>query len=154
MQKEQSSNSTPKTKSALLDKYEKQNEEAHQKEVDGYERLKKKESDKLPQPTGWRMLVLPFKMPERTKGGLYLGQETLERQQVASQVGLVMAMGPDCYKDKERYPDGPWCKEKDWVMFARYAGSRIKIDGGEMRLLNDDEVLATIESPEDILHEF
>ena len=42
MQKEQSSNSTPKTKSALLDKYEKQNEEAHQKEVDGYERLKKK----------------------------------------------------------------------------------------------------------------
>ena len=90
MQKEQSSNSTPKTKSALLDKYEKQNEEAHQKEVDGYERLKKKESDKLPQPTGWRMLVLPFKMPERTKGGLYLGQETLERQQVASTCGLVL----------------------------------------------------------------
>ena len=47
-----------------------------------------------------------------------------------------------------------WCKEKDWVMFARYAGSRIKIEGGEMRLLNDDEVLATIDSPEDILHEF
>ena len=154
MQKEQSSNSTPKTKSALLDKYEKQNEEAHQKEVDGYERLKKKESDKLPKPTGWRMLVLPFKMLERTKGGLYLGQETLERQQVASQVGLVLAMGPQCYADKERYPEGPWCKEKDWVMFARYAGSRIKIDGGEMRLLNDDEVLATIDSPEDILHEF
>ena len=64
-----------------------------------------------------------------------------------------MAMGPQCYKDKERYPEGPWCKEKDWVMFARYAGSRIKIDG-EMRLLNDDEVLATIDSPEDILHEF
>ena len=79
---------------------------------------------------------------------------SLERQQVASQVGLVMAMGPQCYKDKERYPEGPWCKEKDWVMFARYAGSRIKIDGGEMRLLNDDEVLATIDSPEDILHEF
>ena len=45
-------------------------------------------------------------------------------------------------------------QRKDWVMFARYAGSRIKIDGGEMRLLNDDEVLATIDSPEDILHEF
>ena len=46
MQKEQSSNSTPKTKSALLDKYEKQNDEAHKKEVDGYERLKKKEAEK------------------------------------------------------------------------------------------------------------
>ena len=114
----------------------------------------KKEEPKLPKPTGWRLLVLPFKMKEKTKGGVILAENTLERQQVASQVGLVMAMGPQCYKDKERYPEGPWCKEKDWVMFARYAGSRIKIDGGEMRLLNDDEVLATIDSPEDILHEF
>jgi chaperonin GroES len=114
----------------------------------------KKEEPKLPKPTGWRMLVLPFKMKEKTKGGVILAEDTLERQQVASQVGLVMAMGPQCYKDKERYPEGPWCKEKDWIMFARYAGSRIKIEGGEMRLLNDDEVLATIDSPEDILHEF
>ena len=117
--------------------------------------VKKSEKEpKLPKPTGWRLLVLPFKMKETTKGGLVLAETTLEKQQVASQVGLVMAMGPDCYKDKERYPEGPWCKVKDWVMFARYAGSRIKIDGGEMRLLNDDEVLATIDSPEDILHEF
>ena len=114
----------------------------------------KKEEPKLPKPTGWRMLVLPFKMKEKTKGGVILAEDTLERQQVASQVGLVMAMGPQCYKDKERYPEGPWCKEKDWIMFARYAGSRINIEGGEMRLLNDDEVLATIDSPEDILHEF
>jgi len=60
------------------------------------------------------MLVLPFKMKEKTKGGLVLA-ETIERQQVASQVGLVLAMGPDCYKDKERYPEGPWCKVGDWV---------------------------------------
>ena len=115
---------------------------------------KDKQEPKLPKPTGWRLLVLPFKMKEKTKGGVILAENTLERQQVASQVGLVMAMGPQCYKDKERYPEGPWCKVKDWIMFARYAGSRIKIEGGEMRLLNDDEVLATIDSPEDILHEF
>ena len=115
---------------------------------------KEKKEPKLPKPTGWRMIVLPFKMKEKTKGGLVLAETTLERQQVASQVGLVLAMGDQCYKDKERYPEGPWCKVNDWVMFARYAGSRIKIDGGEMRLLNDDEVLATIDSPEDILHEF
>ena len=77
----------------------------------------KKEEPKLPKPTGWRMLVLPFKMKDKTKGGLLLAEDTLERQQVASQVGLVLAMGPDCYKDKERYPDGPWCKVNDWVMF-------------------------------------
>ena len=118
------------------------------------EKEKEKEERKIPQPTGWRIMVLPFKMKEKTKGGLVLAETTLEKQQVASQCGLVLAMGPQCYKDKERYPEGPWCKVNDWVMFARYAGSRIKIDGGEMRLLNDDEVLATIDSPEDILHEF
>ena len=144
--KEQSLNSTPKisipdTSLVGLKKSE------PEKEVT-------EESTKLPMPTGWRLLVLPFKMKEKTKGGLVLAETTIERQQVASQVGLVLAMGPQCYKDKERYPEGPWCKVNDWVMFARYAGSRIKIDGGEMRLLNDDEVLATIDSPEDILHEF
>ena len=142
MEKEQSSILTPKPKIELPNN-----------SLVGV-KSEKKEEPKLPKPTGWRLLVLPFKMKETTKGGIVLAETTLERQQVASQVGLVMAMGPQCYQDKERYPEGPWCKEKDWVMFARYAGSRIKIDGGEMRLLNDDEVLATIDSPEDILHEF
>ena len=59
-----------------------------------------KEEPKLPKPTGWRLLVLPFKMKDKTKGGIVLAETTLERQQVASQVGLVMAMGPQCYKDK------------------------------------------------------
>ena len=112
------------------------------------------EKAKLPMPTGWKMLVLPFKMNEKTKGGVLLGQETLERQQVGSQCGNVLAMGPDCYNDKARFTQGPWCKVGDWVVFARYAGSRIEIEGGEVRLLNDDEVLATVQDPTDILHKF
>ena len=112
------------------------------------------QSQKLPQPTGWRILILPFKMNQKTKGGVILGESTLEKQQVASQCGNVLAVGPHAYQDKERFPKGPWCKVGDWIMFARYAGSRIKIEGGEVRLLNDDEVLATIENPEDILHEY
>jgi co-chaperonin GroES (HSP10) len=92
-------------------------------------------------------------MKEKTKGGLIIGQDTLERQQVGSTCGLVLAMGPHCY-DKDKFPEGPWCKKGDWVIFARYAGSRIQIDGGEVRMLNDDEVLATIDNPEDILHQY
>ena len=112
------------------------------------------EKAKLPKPTGWRLLVLPFKMNEKTKGGVLLGQETLERQQVGSQCGNVLAMGPDCYNDKDRFKEGPWCKVRDWIIFARYAGSSIEIEGGEVRLLNDDEVLATVQDPTDILHKF
>jgi co-chaperonin GroES (HSP10) len=122
----------PKTKLALQEKYDAMDKKADE----AYERLKTKESTKLPKPTGWRMIVLPFKMPEKTKGGLYFGQETLEKQQVASTCGLVLAQGPHCY-DKEKFPEGPWCKVGDWVIFARYAGSRIQIDGGEVRILND-----------------
>ena len=78
----------PKIKTGLLDKYEKE----PKKEVT-------KETTKLPKPTGWRMLVLPFRMKETTKGGVLLGTETIDRQQVASQCGNVLAMGPDCYND-------------------------------------------------------
>ena len=92
-------------------------------------------------------------MKDKTKVGILITHDVIERSQVASTCGLVLDIGPDAYKDKERYPDGPWCKKGSWVIFARYAGSRMKIDGGEGRLLNDDEVLATVENPEDIFHE-
>ena len=108
--------------------------------------------EKLPNPTGWRILVMPFKVKEETKGGIIIAQETLDRARVSTQVGYVLKMGDLCYADKDRYPTGPWCAEKNWVIFARYAGSRMEIDGGEIRMLNDDEILGTIENPEDILH--
>ena len=151
MKKEQSSTSTeePKVKLALQEKYNEEDKKQNQKQ----ENLIDKESSKLPKPTGWRILVLPFKIKEKTKGGIIMSETTIERQQVGSQCGLVISMGDQCY-DKERYPEGPWCKKGQWVVFARYAGSRIQIDGGEVRLLNDDEILATIENPEDIFHQY
>ena len=135
----------PKHRDALQEKYD---QEPRKKEQD-----LTSEHAKLPIPTGWRILVLPFKMKDKTKGGILITDDVVERAQVASTCGLVLEVGPDAYKDKERYPKGPWCKKGSWVVFARYAGSRIKIDGGEVRLLNDDEVLATVENPEDIFHE-
>ena len=134
----------PKHRDALQEKY---NKEPKEKDLT-------LESSKLPKPTGWRLLVLPFKMKEKTKGGILITDDVIERSQVASTCGLVLEVGPDAYRDKERFPEGPWCKKGSWVIFARYAGSRMKIDGGEVRLLNDDEVLATVENPEDIFHDY
>ena len=76
----------------------------------------------------------------------------VEEQQVSTQVGYVLKVGDLAYKDEKKFPTGPWCAEKDWVMFARYSGSRFKIEGGEVRILNDDEILAKILEPTDILH--
>ena len=124
------------------------------KQVEKEKKPKKKplEEMSLPKPTGWRILVLPYKAKEKTKGGIILSDKTITESQIATNCGLVMDMGPDAYNDKDKFPNGPWCKKKDWVLFARYAGSRINIDGGELRELNDDEILGTIEDPEDILH--
>ena len=113
--------------------------------------------DRLPQPTGWRVLIAPFHPPKKSKGGILLNQKTLEEDAIQTNVGYVLRMGPLAYADKERYPTGPWCEEKQWVIFARYAGSRFRLNdekraafGSEVRILNDDEILGTILDPDDI----
>ena len=109
------------------------------------------ESSKLPEPTGWRLLVLPHKGKGKTKGGVILSYKTVEETQIATNVGLVLKGGPDADNDANRYHNGQLCKEKDWVIFSRYAGSRPNIEGGELRILNDEEVLGVVEDPESIL---
>ena len=108
--------------------------------------------ERMPSPTGWRLLILPYRGKGKTDGGIYLPDKVVEEQTVSTQVGYVLKVGSLAYQDSEKFPSGPWCKQGDWVMFARYAGSRFKIDGGEVRILNDDEILACIGEPEDILH--
>ena len=155
MSKEQlstSKNEVPKHKNALEEKYKEQKvesvEEAKRVDETNVGSIK----DELPQPSGWRLLVLPFTPKEKTKGGIIIAQESLDKARIATNCGYVVKMGPMAYGDKEKFPTGPWCKEKDWVIFARYAGSRLPIEGGEVRLLNDDEVLGTIKDPESVLH--
>ena len=110
--------------------------------------------DKLPSPTGWRILVLPYAGPKKTKGGIILTDTTNETIQMTTVCAYVLKVGDLAYKDKEKFPDGPWCQKGDWVIFGRYAGSRFKIDGGEVRILNDDEIIARIQNPEDIHHQY
>jgi co-chaperonin GroES (HSP10) len=108
--------------------------------------------ERMPQPTGWRILVLPFRPKPTTKGGILLTEDTLNREGLATVVALVVKMGPDCYADEKRFGGKRWCEEKQWVMIGRYSGARFKLgDGGECRIINDDEVIATILDPEDIV---
>ena len=138
----------PKHKNALEEKY--QTTESHVKRLD-QDNIQSM-LDQLPNPSGYRMLVLPFTPKEKTKGGIIFSQESLDKARIATNCGYVLKLGPLCYHDKDKFPTGPWCKEKDWVIFARYAGSRLPIEGGEVRILNDDEVLGTIKDPQAVLH--
>ena len=158
----------PKRKFALEEKdlaieADKNNKVAEDKENRFLKKLLKDAADKiehlpdekvlerLPNPTGWRILVLPYKGQGKTKGGVILADETIEERSYTTVTGLVLKVGPDAYRDEERFPNGPWCKKNDWIIFGRYAGSRFGIEGGEVRILNDDEIIAVVKDPEDIL---
>jgi co-chaperonin GroES (HSP10) len=143
----------PKIKLALEEKYEEENQ---LQSIDAQEPLTPENIgsdtvDELPNPSGYRLLVLPFTPKEKTKGGILFSQESLDKARIATTCGYVLKMGDLAYKDKDKFGE-PWCKKGDWVIFARYAGSRLPIEGGEVRILNDDEVLGTIKDPESILH--
>jgi len=134
----------PKHRNALEEKYQEE-----EKEPLNPENIQKSQ---LPAPSGWRLLVLPFSPREKTKGGILIAQESLDKLRIATNCGYVISIGPLAYHDKEKFPTGPWCKKGDWVIFARYAGSRLPIEGGEVRILNDDEILGTLKDPESVLH--
>ena len=114
--------------------------------------LDKSALERMPDPSGWRMLVLPYKGKKQSDGGIHLLKETVAREALATVVAYVVKMGPLCYGDVEKFGDTPWCHEKQWVLIGRYAGSRFKLeDGGEVRIINDDEVIGTILNPDDIV---
>ena len=110
--------------------------------------------ERVPQPTGWRLLVMPYLGREKTEGGVYVPDQARERESLATVVAYVLKVGPLAYKDSDKFGGGlttdPWCSEGDWVCIGRYAGSRFNIEGGEVRIINDDEVIATIVDPDDI----
>ena len=99
---------------------------------------------KIPQPVGYRILIRPRGITEKTKGGIILTDSIKDGQSYLNSVGQILAMGNECYSDRKK----PWCKVGDWVIFGRYAGARISVQNVKMVLLNDDEIIATLENPE------
>ena len=83
--------------------------------------------ERMPQPTGWRMLILPYRGKATTEGGIHIPNQVLDDGQIQTVVGYILRQGPLAYKDTNKFPDGPWCSEKDWIIFPRYAGSRFRI---------------------------
>ena len=142
----------PKIKLGLQEKYkEEEKNKTPEPEPLNPDNIGQDTVDELPEPSGYRILVLPFTPKNKSKGGILFSQETLDKARISTTCGYVLKMGDLAYKDTEKFGK-PWCKKGDWVIFARYAGSRLPIEGGEVRILNDDEVLGTIKDPESVLH--
>lgn len=109
-----------------------------------------KTPSKLPEPSGYRLLIALPEMEETTKGGIHIPDERRNAEQTASIVGFVLAVGPDAYMDKTKFPTGPWCKKGDWVIMSPYTGTRVSVHGQEFRLINDDSIFAVVDDPRGI----
>ena len=102
---------------------------------------------KMPEPTGYKVLIALPKPDEKTEGGIIKARESLQAEEVSSITGFVLKMGPDAYVDEKRFPNGPYCKEGDWIVMRAYSGTRFKLDGQEFRLISDDSVEAVVDDP-------
>jgi len=106
-----------------------------------------KVASKLPKPQGYKILIGVPEVSDKTEGGVFMPDGLRSAEETASIIGFVMSLGPDCYADKDKFPNGPFCKEGDFVIFRSYSGTRFKIHNKEFRLINDDTVEAVVDDP-------
>ena len=107
----------------------------------------------LPDPKTYHLLcVVPEAIEEYADSevGLLKDSKTMYYEEVLTPVLFVVKLGPDCYKDKTRFPSGPSCKVGDFVIVRPNSGTRLKIHGREFRIINDDSVEAVVEDPRGI----
>lgn len=109
-----------------------------------------KKAKMLPEPSGFHILVALPETEEKFESGIVKAEATRYAEEVLSTVFFVVKLGPDCYKDKTRFPTGAWCKEGDFVLARPNSGTRLKIHGREFRIINDDTVEAVVEDPRGI----
>ena len=104
----------------------------------------------LPEPSGYRILVAIPEVEKEHESGIIKADSTLHYEEVLSTVFFVVKMGPDCYQDKSRFPNGPWCKVGDFILARPNTGTRLKIHGREFRIINDDSVEGVVQDPRGI----
>ena len=115
--------------------------------------LNKKEEEKatqLPKPSGYKILCAIPEMEKEYESGLIKADETVRVEELLTTVLFVVALGPDCYLDAERYPSGPWCQQGDFILVRPNAGTRLVIHGKEFRLINEDSVETVVDDPRGI----
>ena len=106
-----------------------------------------KVASKLPKPQGYKILIGVPEVSDKTEGGVFMPDGLKSAEETASIIGFVMSLGPDAYADKNKFPNGAFCGEGDFVIFRSYSGTRFKIHGKEFRLINDDTVEAVVDDP-------
>lgn len=108
----------------------------------------------LPKPQGYRILCAIPDVDKEFESGILKADETVRYDELLTTVLFVVELGPDCYQDKARFPNGPWCKKGDFVLVRPNSGTRLVIHDREFRIINDDSVEAVVDDPRGIKRKF
>mgnify|MGYP006271822693 FL=1 len=110
-----------------------------------------RKAKQVPDPSGYHLLCMIPKI-EDTYGdsAIIKADETVKTEEQTTVILFVAKVGPDAYKDANKFPTGPWCKQGDFVLVRPYTGTRVLIHGTEWRLINDDSVQAVVQDPRGI----
>ena len=109
-----------------------------------------KKAKQIPEPSGFHILCMVPEVEDKFDSGFIKTDATVYAEERLITYLFVMKLGPDCYKDPVRFPSGPWCKERDFILVRPHSGTRLKIHGKEFRIINDDTVEGVIEDPRGI----
>ncbi len=90
-------------------------------------------------PLGNRVVVEPLEQEEVTAGGIVLPETAKEKPQK----GTVLSVGPGERDDKGKYIPMD-VKDGDTVLFAKYAGTEIKLEGKKLLILRETDLLAIV----------
>jgi len=91
-------------------------------------------------PLGDRVVITPTPREEMTKSGIVLPDTAKEKPQE----GTVLAVGPGAFdNDGKRVPVD--VKEGDKVLYAKYAGTEFKVDGDELLIVSQKDILAIVQ---------
>ena len=101
----------------------------------------------VPDPVTYHLLCVLPEANEEYEGGLLKASQTMHFEELLSPVLFVVKMGPDAFKDEKRFPSGASCAVGDFILVRPNTGTRMKIHGRELRIINDDSVEAVIQDP-------
>ena len=101
----------------------------------------------LPNIPCFHILVRPVTAKKKTKGGIIIPNKLQDDLSYLTTVGRVLKTGSLSYGDESKFPNGPWCKEGDYVCYGKLTGTKFVYQGVKMLLIYDDQVLMTIKDP-------
>jgi chaperonin GroES len=92
-------------------------------------------------PLGGRVIVEPIEQEEMTAGGIILPETAKEKPQE----GKILAAGPGD-RDEDGNRIAMEVKVGDKVLYAKYSGTEVKVDGKKLLILRESDILAIVES--------